>query len=310
MKSLICGSVAYDTIMAFEGQFGSHILKTELDNLNVAFLAPDMRREFGGCAGNIAYNLNMLGEKPTIMATVGKDYAPYAAHLRDLNISQDHIFILEDNYSAQAFITTDSNGNQITVFHPGAMNFAHLTDVGSVKNVSLGIISPDGREGMIKHAREFHENDVPFIFDPGQGLPMFNRDELEDFIKKASYLAVNEYEAKMLVEKLDTSLENVAENVDALIVTLGSKGSHIYFDSQRLTIPVVTANHPVDPTGCGDAYRAGLIFGINNGYDWQKTGFLASILGAIKVSSKGPQNHKFSLTDISVLLEKEFGKSL
>ncbi len=310
MNIIICGSIAYDTIMSFEDKFKNHILKDEIDTLNVAFLTPDMRREFGGCAGNIAYNLKMLGEIPLIMATVGKDHDPYSSRLKKWGISLDHVKVMEDEYTAQAFITTDLDGNQITAFHPGAMNHSAINHIKDAPRVSLGIVSPDGREGMLRHAKEFFDNNIPFIFDPGQGLPMFSKNELLEFINMATYVATNDYEAKLLVNKTGKSLKQIANIVDAFVLTKGEKGSLIFSEGACHEIPPIKVSNAVDPTGCGDAYRAGLIFGILNKMDWEKTGRLSSLLGAIKIGSQGPQNHKFDYEEISNRFNKEFGHIL
>jgi len=306
MHILICGSLAFDTIMVFKDQFKNHILPEKIHILNVAFLVPEMRREFGGTAGNIAYNLSLLEDKPLIMATVGNDFGPYADRLQTGGFNTRHIKTIEGSYTAQAFITTDLDDNQITAFHPGAMNEAHRNSVNDAKDVALAIIAPDGREGMIQHARECHEADIPFLFDPGQGLPMFNGDELMHFIELADYLAVNDYEAQLMQDKTGLSLEALAGHVKALIVTLGAKGSVIYADGQRFDIPCVKAEAIVDPTGCGDAYRGGLLYGIARGWDWLACGRLASVMGAIKIGSRGGQNHKPSKVDI----EKIYGQAL
>lgn len=292
MHTLICGSLAYDTIMVFQDQFKNHILPDQIHKLSVAFYVPEMRREFGGTAGNIAYNLQLLEGKPLIMATVGEDFAPYAAWMTQNGLEQAHIKQIAKHFTAQAFITTDMDDNQITAFHPGAMVESHQNSVKSAKDASLAIIAPDGRDGMFQHAKECFEAGIPFMFDPGQGLPMFNGEELLHFIEMASYLAVNDYEAQVLQDKTGLTLEQLASKVEALIVTLGGSGSHIYADGQRFEIPCVSAEKLVDPTGCGDAYRAGLLYGIANGWDWQTCGRLASTMGAIKIASRGGQNHK------------------
>jgi len=292
MHTLICGSLAYDTIMVFQDQFKNHILPEKIHCLSVAFYVPEMRREFGGTAGNIAYNLQLLEGKPLIMATVGDDFSSYTNWLNQHNISMQHIKKIDASFTAQAFITTDMDDNQITAFHPGAMVESHQNSVKDVKEVSLAIIAPDGRDGMFQHAKECFEAGIPFMFDPGQGLPMFNGDELLHFIEMATYLAVNDYEAQVLQDKTGLSLEQLASKVTALIVTLGAQGSHIYADGQRYEVPCVKAVEIIDPTGCGDAYRAGLLYGIANGWDWPVCGRLASTMGAIKIASRGGQNHK------------------
>lgn len=307
MRTLICGSIAYDTIMVFRDRFQNHILPDQLHILNVAFLVPDMRREFGGCAGNIAYTLKLLGGEPLIMATVGDDYEPYADRLTKLNLSQEHVRRVPDTFTAQAFITTDLDDNQITAFHPGAMDHSHQNHVGDASAVKLGIIAPDGRAGMLQHAAEFHAAGIPFVFDPGQGLPMFSGAELESLVGMASYLAVNDYEGELLQERTGKTLEELSRQVDALIVTLGARGSLILTNGQRTEIPGVKAEVVVDPTGCGDAYRAGLLYGIVNELDWPTTGRLASLLGAIKVAKRGGQNHHFSRDEIAQRYQEQFG---
>ena len=292
MQTLICGSLAYDTIMVFQDQFKNHILPDQIHKLSVAFYVPEMRREFGGTAGNIAYNLQLLEGKPLMMATVGEDFAPYANWLNQNNLNVTHIKEIAKSFTAQAFITTDMDDNQITAFHPGAMVESHQNSVKNAQNVSLAIIAPDGRDGMFQHAKECFDAGIPFMFDPGQGLPMFNGEELLHFIEMATYLAVNDYEAQVLQDKTGLSLEQLAAKVTALIVTLGGSGSHIYANGQRFEIPCVNADKLVDPTGCGDAYRAGLLYGIANGWDWITCGRLASTMGAIKIASRGGQNHK------------------
>jgi len=310
MHTLICGSIAYDTIMVFNDHFKNHILPEKIHILNVAFLVPDMRREFGGCAGNIAYNLQMIGGQPLIMATVGDDYQPYANRLDKLNLAQTHVRQVQDTFTAQAFITTDLTDNQITAFHPGAMNHSHENHIGDAKNISLGIVAPDGRDGMVQHAREFHEAGIPFIFDPGQGLPMFNGEELLDFIHKADYVAVNDYEGQLLCDRTGLAVEELARRVKALIVTKGAEGSVIYTSGQQINIPSVKADALTDPTGCWDAYRAGLLFGIANGMDWQSTGQLGALIGALKIAHRGGQNHVFTRDEIDQRYFENFGSRI
>ncbi len=307
MNTLICGSMAYDTIMVFKDQFKKHILPEQIHILNVAFLVPEMRREYGGCAGNIAYNLNLLGGNPLIMATIGDDFAPYARRLEKLGISQAHIRHVPDSFTGQAFITTDLDDNQITAFHPGAMGFSEQNRVSDAANVTLGIVSPDGRTGMIEHAEQFVEAGVPFVFDPGQGMPMFSGPDLLRFIDQATYVTVNDYEAQMLIEKTGKSLKEIAQSVTALIVTLGSDGSMIYTEGREIAIPTPKPAAIVDPTGCGDAYRAGLMYGIQQGWAWESTGRLASLMGSIKIASRGGQNHTPSRTEIMAKFEQHFG---
>ena len=301
MHTLICGSLAFDTIMVFQDKFKNHILPDKIHALSVAFYVPEMRREFGGTAGNIAYNLQLLEGKPLMMATVGDDFAPYAKWLNQNNLNTSHVKQITNTFTAQAFITTDIEDNQITAFHPGAMVESHQNSVNDAADISLAVIAPDGRDGMFQHARECFEAGIPFLFDPGQGLPMFNGEELLSFIEMATYLAVNDYEAQVLQDKTGLTLEQLAGKVSALIVTLGGQGSHIYADGQRHEVPCVIADKIVDPTGCGDAYRAGLLYGIANGWDWPTCGRLASTMGAIKIASRGGQNHKPTRAEIENL---------
>ena len=298
MHILICGSLAFDTIMVFQDKFKNHILPDKIHALSVAFYVPEMRREFGGTAGNIAYNLQLLEGKPLMMATVGDDFAPYAKWLNENKLNTNHVKEIANTFTAQAFITTDIEDNQITAFHPGAMVESHQNSVQDAKNVSLAVIAPDGRDGMFQHARECFEAGIPFLFDPGQGLPMFNGEELLSFVEMATYLAVNDYEAQVLQDKTGLTLEQLASKVSALIVTLGSQGSHIYADGQHHEVPCVKADKIVDPTGCGDAYRAGLLYGIANGWDWPTCGRLASTMGASKIASRGGQIHKPTRAEI------------
>ena len=301
MHTLICGSLAFDTIMVFQDQFKNHILPDKIHKLSVAFYVPEMRREFGGTAGNIAYNLQLLDGNPLIMATAGEDFASYAQWLTKHQLNTSHIKIVADTFTAQAYITTDIDDNQITAFHPGAMTQSHQNSVKEAINVSLAIIAPDGRDGMFQHARECFEAGIPFMFDPGQGLPMFNGEELLYLIEMADYLAVNDYESQIIQDKTGLSLDALAQKVKALIVTLGASGSHIYADGQRYEIPCVEAQQLVDPTGCGDAYRAGLLYGIAHGWDWPTCGRLASTMGSIKIGSRGGQNHRPTREDIEAI---------
>lgn len=307
MTSLICGSLAFDTIMSFHGRFSEALLADQLHKINVAFLVPGIRREYGGCAGNIAYNLKLLGGDPLVMATVGQDGAPYLERLKHQGISTQCIRAFEDAYTAQAFITTDADNNQITAFHPGAMSHSHHNKVKDAGTVTLAIIAPDGRDGMIEHARDCAQLGIPFIFDPGQGLPMFSGDELKQFIEMATYVAVNDYEAELLTERTGLTLPEIAERVSALVVTRGEQGAEIFTADGKFDIPVVKVDKVVDPTGCGDAFRAGMLFGLTRGMDWMTIGRLASLMGAIKIESQGGQNHAPSVEQIEQRFEREFG---
>jgi adenosine kinase len=309
-RTLVTGSIAYDTIMVFPDRFRNHLLADQLHILNVCFLTPEMRREFGGTAGNIAYNLKLLGEEPLLMAAVGEDIDPYLARLKELGIGTGHLKRIGGQFTAQAFITTDLDDNQITAFHPGAMNHSHENRVGPELGAGLAIIGPDGKQGMLEHSRQCAEHGIPFLFDPGQGLPMFSREELLEMVRLATYLAVNDYEGKMLEEKTGRSLGTLAGELKALVVTLGALGSQVHAGGKCLEIPLVKADAEVDPTGCGDAYRAGLLYGIAHGWDWEKTGRLASLMGAIKIAHRGPQNHRPSREEIAERYRKAFGSSL
>jgi adenosine kinase len=310
MSALICGSVAYDNIMVFEDSFENHILPDKIHMLNVAFLVPRLRREFGGCATNIAYNLKLLGEDPLPMATVGQDYEPYRKRLRALGIKQTYVRELKDTFTAQAFITTDLSSNQIIAFHPGAMNFSERNKVSDAKGVTIGMVSPDGRTGMIKHAAQFKKKRIPFIFDPGQGMPMFGGDELRKFVEEASWITVNDYEWELLKDRTGWTEKDITDRVDALIVTLGGKGSKIYTKEKTYTIPAVSPKSIEDPTGCGDAYRAGLLYGLLNGLDWETTGRIASLMGSIKIEHQGPQNHRFTLEQFKKRYKAAFGRKM
>ena len=309
MKILVTGSIAYDTIMVFPDRFRNHLLADQLHILNVCFLTPEMRREYGGTAGNIAYNLNLLGERPLVMATVGEDIDPYLARLRTLGLDIELLQRIPGQFTAQGFITTDLDNNQITNFHPGAMNYSHENRITPALGAGVAIIGPDGKLGMQQHARECAQHGIPFLFDPGQGLPMFSREELLEFLQLADYLAVNDYEGKLLEEKTGRSLEALAGDVKALVYTRGAEGSTILSGGQRHEVPCVEAQSVVDPTGCGDAYRAGLLYGIAHGWDWPTAGRLGSVMGAIKIAHRGGQNHAPAREEIEARFERAFGYS-
>jgi adenosine kinase len=306
-SALICGSMAFDTIMVFSDRFRNHILPDKLHMLNVSFLVPQLRREFGGCAGNIAYNLKLLGDIGYPMATVGRDFAPYRDWLQQTGVPADHVRVIDSEHTAQAFITTDLEDNQITAFHPGAMQQSHVNRVGDARDIALGIVAPDGRDGMIQHAEQFAAAGIPFIFDPGQGLPMFGGEDLTRFLSQATWVAVNEYEWQLVQQKTGWTVRDVTQRVKALIVTLGSGGSVIHTpDGAELSIPCAKPAAVVDPTGCGDAYRAGLIHGLLHGLDWRTTGRIASLMGAIKIESRGTQNHRFTRAEFDKRLAESF----
>lgn len=310
MSALICGSIAYDNIMVFEDSFKNHILPDQIHILNVSFLVPELRREFGGCALNIAYNLKLLGGEAMPMGTAGRDFAPYKAWLDENGIRQDHIRVLDDVFTAQAYITTDLDDNQIIAFHPGAMNHSHLNRVEDADGVTIGIVSPDGRTGMLDHAFQFAAADIPFVFDPGQGLPMFGGEELRQFVDQASWVTVNDYEWELLKDRTGWDAADVRSRVRALIVTRGAEGSMIYADDGEIEIPAARPGAVNDPTGCGDAYRAGLLFGLMNEWDWPTVGRIASLMGAIKIECHGTQNHSFSMEDFEDRFKASFGRSM
>jgi adenosine kinase len=307
MRTLICGSLAYDTIMVFRDRFGRHILPDKTQMISVSFTVGDMRREWGGCAGNIAYNLKALGGEPVVMATIGDDGAPYRERLAALGVAADGVRTVAGAFTAQAYIITDLDDNQITAFHPGAMGQSHESRVSDVDGVRLGIVAPDGRDGMLKHAAEFRAARIPFVLDPGQAMTLFSGDELVDMVDAATVVAVNDYEARLLSERTGLAIEEIARRVEALVVTLGAEGSRIHVGGATIHVPVVRAQALVDPTGCGDAHRAGLLYGMAQGWDWQRTGRLSSLLGSIKIAARGGQNHALDRDLVARLYAKEFG---
>ena len=310
MTILVCGSLAYDTIMVFPDQFKNHILPDQIHILNVAFMVPDMRREYGGTAGNIAYNLKLLGEEPSIMATAGHDFGPYLERLETLGLSARHVRCLEDQFTAQAFITTDIDDNQITAFHPGAMSHSHLNRIGDVNGTTLGIVSPDGRQGMIEHARDFAAAKIRYVFDPGQGLPMFSGEELLDLMAGASALTVNDYEARVVEQKTGKGVADLARMMEAVVVTRGAEGSSFFTAGRQVDVPAVKPEGLVDPTGCGDAYRSGLLYGMARDWSWEKSARLASVMGSIKIAHRGGQNHKPAREVIARRFREAFAETL
>jgi adenosine kinase len=310
MSALICGSLAYDTIMVFQDQFKNHILPDKVHVLNVSFLVPRMRREFGGCAGNIAYNLKLLGADPLPMATVGQDFAPYREHFTLCGIRLDYVTELADLYTAQAFITTDLDDNQITAFHPGAMMRSFENHVRDAAGATFGIVAPDGRDAMLQHVEEFAARGIPFIFDPGQAMPLFSGEEFRAFIEKADYVTVNDYESMLLQRNTGWSAEEITARVNAYIVTRGPKGSLIHTTKETHDIPPAHERRVSDPTGCGDAYRAGLIFSIMRGMDWPTVGRIASLMGALKIEHPGTQNQRFTYEEFADQFRQQFGYAL
>ncbi len=311
MSSLICGSLAFDDIAQFPGRFSDALLPDQLHKINVSFLVPTLRREFGGCAGNIAYNLKLLGGEPLIMATLGQDGATYLERLKNLGITQQHIRVIDTSFTAQCFITTDAGGNQITAFHPGPMNFSHenkVTDAAATARAT--IVAPHGRDGMMQHVEQSAALGIPLIFDPGQGIPMFNGEELCHFIDLSTYVAVNDYEAELLTKRTGLSLSQIAQRVSALVVTRGEQGAEIFLGTEKIDIPCVAAETIADPTGCGDAFRAGMLYGLTNDMDWATIGRLSSLMGSIKIASQGPQNHAPDKTEIEDRFAKAFGYRL
>ena len=309
-RTLICGSLAVDTITVFPDRFARHILPDQTHVLSVSFQITEMRREWGGCAGNIAYNLKGLGGDPVVMATIGDDGGAYIERLSSFGIATEAVRTVAGTFTAQAYIITDLDDNQITAFHPGAMNQAHLNHVSDVDRITLGIVAPDGRDGMAAHVREFAAARIPFVFDPGQGLPLFSGAELIEMIDCADYVAVNDYEARLLAGRTGLSEKEIAARVDALIVTLGADGSRIHAGGTVFEIPTLTPTKLVDPTGCGDAYRAGLLYGIGQSWDWDRTGRLASLLGSLKIASRGGQNHIVDRDALAAIYHKHYGQHL
>jgi len=309
MRTLICGSVAYDTIMVFPDRFARHILPEQTHMLSVSFTVGEMRREWGGCAGNIAYNLKLIGGDPVVMATIGDDGVAYRERFDALGIGLDGVRHVPGSYTAQAFIITDLEDNQITAFHPGAMMHSHLNRVDAIAGIEWGIVAPDGRDGMLQHAAQFRALGIPYVFDPGQGMTLFDGDELLSMIDGAAVVACNDYEGRLIAERTGRPLEVIARRVDALVVTQGGEGSTIHADGRAIHIPAAKTEELVDPTGCGDAYRAGLLYGLAQGWDWERTGMLASTLGAIKIGSRGGQNHDVDRDRVAELARASFGRA-
>ncbi len=292
MAAVICGSLAFDTIMTFEGRFADQILPDQLHILNVSFLVPGLRRDFGGCAGNIAYSLNALGGTALPMATLGSDGADYLARMRSLGISTEFVRQLDDTFTAQAMIMNDVDNNQITAFHPGAMQQAHITKISARDDIRVGIIAPDGREAMLQHAEQFAAAGIPFVFDPGQGLPMFDGETLRRFIELASWVVVNDYEGKMLSQRTGWSLAEISKHVRGLVVTLAADGCEVWTDGERGHVPGVTPTAVVEPTGCGDAWRGALLFGLEKEWPLAQCAALGNRIGALKIAQRGPQNYQ------------------
>jgi len=307
MSVLICGSVAYDSVMVFPGHFADHILPEQVHILNVSFLVPEMRREFGGCAGNIAYSMKLLGGTPLPMATVGDDAAPYLDRLDALGIDRRYVRQVPGTFTAQGFITTDLNANQLTAFHPGAMGHSHLNTVPKDAGIKLGIVAPDGREAMVQHAQQFAEHGIPFVFDLGQAMPLFNGEDLLWFIARAPYMTLSDYEARVVCERTGQSLEQLAERVEALVVTLGEHGSDLYVGGKQIHIAATPARKVVDPVGCGDAYRGGLLYGMVEGMDWETSARLASVMGSLKIEHGGAQNYVADRSAIAERFNETYG---
>ena len=310
MTVLICGSLAFDTVMVFDGRFKEHILPDRIHMLSVSFLVPQLRRNYGGVAGNIAYNLKLLGQDSVVLATVGDDFEPYARWMTQKGLSTQYVKVIPETYTAQAFITTDLDDNQITAFHPGAMQYAGTLSVPTDAGITLGLVGPDSREAMLQHAGQFHAAGIPFVFDPGQGLPMFDGADLLAFIEQAAWVIVNDYEGQLLQERTGLSPPESAAKCRAYVVTQGGQGSTVYLKDETLQIPSVTPAKIVDPTGCGDAYRAGILYGLTHGFNWATTGRLASLMGAIKIAHHGTQAHQYAQKDIADQFAAAFGYPL
>jgi adenosine kinase len=310
MAALVCGSLAYDTVMVYPGRFRDHILPDKIHLLNVSFVVPTLRRNFGGCAGNIAYNLRLLDCDAHAMGTVGHDFGPYREWMEGNGMSLRHVKVLDDEYTAQAYITTDLDANQLTAFHPGAMTQSAQQRVPSDGSITIGVCAPDGRDGMIAHAGQFADANIPFIFDPGQAMTLFGGEELATFVDQATWVTVNDYEATLLQERTGLTTGELAARVAAYVVTRGAEGSTVHAGGRRIDIPAVPAASVVDPTGCGDAYRAGLVYGLKRGIDWETTGRIASLMGAIKIATVGTQHHRFTLGDFRDRFNDTFGYRL
>jgi adenosine kinase len=299
MPALICGSLAFDTITTFPGRFAQQILPDQVHILNVSFLVPTLRREFGGCAGNIAYTLSQLGGEPLVLAAIGSDGQEYLQRLKSWGASTEHVRVIDDSYTAQAIIITDTDNNQITAFHPGAMQSAHMTPVPSRDDIRVAIVAPDGRDAMIQHAEQLAAANVPFVFDPGQGLPMFDGDDLKRFVSQATWVAVNDYEGRMLCERTGETLESLSSShLKGVIVTLGAQGCDLWQQGVRTHVPGVAATDVVDPTGCGDAFRGALLFGLERGWPLERCIALGNKIGALKIACRGGQNHTFDATTL------------
>ena len=308
MKTLICGSLAYDTVLKFPDRFSNYLLAEHIKNLSVCFVSTEMRREFGGAAGNIAYNLKLLGGQPVLMGTVGRDFIEYREWLKKCEIPDIFVKEVEGVYTAQCVITTDIDNNQITSFHPGAMNEAHQNHVIDAKDVTLGIVAPDGRLGMIQHANDFSDLNIPFIFDPGQNVGLFSKKELNTFVEQASWLIMNSYESNLFLDIIGGTVEEHASRLEALIVTGGNEGSLIYHNGSVNSVPAAKISQALDPTGCGDAYRAGILHGLQKGWGWEHIGKLASLTGALNIEHHGTQNHSFQIEDLATRYKTEFGE--
>lgn len=310
MAALICGSLAYDSIMVFEDKFKNHILPEKVHMLSVSFLVPQMRRDFGGCAGNIAYNLKMLGGDPVPMAAVGQDFGAYQQHLDALGINRKHVLQVDEFFTAQAFITTDLDDNQITAFHPGAMSVSHRNKVADAEGIKIGIVAPDGRDAMIQHAADFAAAGIPFFFDPGQAMPLFDGEDLKRFIGQATWVTVNDYEAELVKQRTGWTDAEIAGKVEAYIVTKGAEGSDIHSGGETISIEAAKPANIANPTGCGDAYRAGLLYGLEQGLDWKTTGRIASLIGAIKIENQSPQGHSFTMEQFRNRFAESFGEAM
>lgn len=305
MSVIVCGSIAFDNIMTFQDKFTEHIIPENIESLNISFLVPEMRQEFGGCAGNIAYNFKKLGGEPLVLGSVGKDFSSYGSWMDKNEINRTFVSEIAHLYTAQAFIITDSQGNQITAFHPGAMECDKRHSISGME-ANYAIVSPDSKSAMKQNCQQLAEANIPFIFDPGQGTPMFDGEELLCLIDKSDWVIVNEYESKMIEAKLKLSSDQIAEKVKAYIVTLGANGSEIFMDGDKIVIDAINCDSPIDPTGCGDAFRAGFLYGLENAWSTIDSVRLGSVLGSIKVGSQGTQNHLLKKETIEALLSQHY----
>jgi adenosine kinase len=307
LRAAIAASMAYDTIMVFEGQFTDHILPDQIHKINLSFLSPRMRREYGGCAGNIAYNYKLVGGEPVPIGMVGDDFGPYFEHYRRWGIDASCLVAAPDSYTAQCFIVTDLHNNQLAGFHPGAMSLSARIPVAQAGRVACGLVGPDAKDAMQVHARQMADAKIPFVLDPGQNILLFSGPELLELIELAPVLVCNDYEAELVADKTGVPIDKLAKRVDTLIVTRGAEGSVVHHGGEARPIAPVAAKDVKDPTGCGDAYRAGLLLALAKGVPVAQGAMLGSVLGSIKIAVQGCQNHQPTPAEIRAGYEAHYG---